>query len=108
MVYDDLNVMIRSDGSVTYVPVLRLMSQCVENGFVSKSISCQWKFGSWAYSGLDIDFNADSELTLHDYVPNENFDILETKVNKTSAYYSCDPEPYPAITYLIRLRKSFL
>ncbi|KAJ8299007.1 hypothetical protein KUTeg_023067 [Tegillarca granosa] len=108
IIYDDLNVVIEPNGQVTYVPAMRLTSQCSETGLVRKSITCKWKFGSWTYSANDIDFNPASNISLSEYQHNQRFDITETKAIVASSYYECCPEPYPDITYTLEFRKSFL
>ncbi|KAJ8299010.1 hypothetical protein KUTeg_023070 [Tegillarca granosa] len=106
-IYNDLNFVIEPNGQVTYVPAMRLTSQCLETGLVRKSITCKWKFGSWTYSANDKDFNPASNISLSEYQHNQRFDITETIENKHSVHYDCCSEPYTDVTYTIGLRKSF-
>ncbi|KAJ8299798.1 hypothetical protein KUTeg_023858 [Tegillarca granosa] len=106
-IYNDLNVVIEPNGQVTYVPAMRLTSQCLETGLVRKSITCKWKFGSWTYSANDKDFNPASNISLSEYQHNQRFDITETIENKHLVHYDCCSEPYTDVTYTIGLRKSF-
>ena len=72
---------------------------------------CSLKFGSWAYSGLQINLthkydNAD----LHDlYVQSGEWELRKMSVETFIEYYPCCPdEPYPMVIYTIYLRRRVL
>lgn len=66
------------------------------------------KFGSWTYDGnkLDIDFFDDlTEVDLNDYIPSNEWDVLEHPAQKNTKYYPCCKEPYPDLTFTLKLKR---
>lgn len=45
------------------------------------------------------------EMDLDDYNPHSEWTLLEAKGRLIVAYYPCCAEPYPSITYTLRLRR---
>jgi len=66
------------------------------------------KFGSWTNDGfrLDISFyrNA-SSVDISDYVDSNEWALVAHPAEKHVKYYSCCREPYPDLTFTIRLKR---
>ena len=67
------------------------------------------KFGSWTYNGNSLDpyfFESKEYIALDDYVRSQEWIILEHWARKNVEVYECCPnEPYPDLTFYLRLRR---
>lgn len=55
---------------------------------------------------LDVDFvNGREEMDLSDYTPSNEWDITANRGRKNVKYYICCPEPFPDITFTLRIRR---
>nr|AXP17105.1 nicotinic acetylcholine receptor subunit alpha 5 [Cydia pomonella] len=64
------------------------------------------KWASWTYDGFQLDLIKQSdEGDTTNYQTNGEFDLVSFEANKHMKYYSCCVEPYPDITYVIKLRR---
>jgi len=66
------------------------------------------KFGSWTNDGnrLDISFYRDeSSVDTTDYVESNEWALIGHPAVKHVEYYTCCPEPYPDLTFTIRLKR---
>ena len=95
------------DGSVLWVPQARLRVPCSEGGSRDGYNGlCQFKFGSWTYDGfkLDLDFFEDlEEIDVTDY--KGEYKVVSAKAVKHVKYYPCCKEPYPDITFSLKLKR---
>ncbi|XP_044010595.1 neuronal acetylcholine receptor subunit alpha-10-like isoform X2 [Aphidius gifuensis] len=67
---------------------------------------CALKWASWTYDGYQLELEAQSEAgDTSNYQVNGEFDLLDFSAQRNIEFYSCCPEPYPDITYEIRLRR---
>ncbi len=67
-----------------------------------------FQFGSWTYDGfkLDIDFFDDLDaVDLNDYIESNEWDVLANPAAKNVKYYPCCVEPYPDLTFSLKLRR---
>ncbi|XP_012281347.1 neuronal acetylcholine receptor subunit alpha-9 [Orussus abietinus] len=67
---------------------------------------CELKWASWTYDGYQLELEKQSEQgDITNYQANGEFDLVDFSASKHVEFYSCCPEPYPDITYEIRLRR---
>ncbi|KZC05930.1 Neuronal acetylcholine receptor subunit alpha-7, partial [Dufourea novaeangliae] len=67
---------------------------------------CVLKWASWTYDGYQLELERQSEQgDVSNYQANGEFDLIDFSARRNVEYYSCCPEPYPDITYEIRLRR---
>ncbi|XP_076295169.1 neuronal acetylcholine receptor subunit alpha-7 isoform X2 [Lasioglossum baleicum] len=67
---------------------------------------CVLKWASWTYDGYQLELDKQSEQgDVSNYQANGEFDLVDFSARRNVEYYSCCPEPYPDITYEIRLRR---
>lgn len=106
---DALAVVYR-DGTVLWVPQAVYKSSCSIDitFFPFDEQECYMKFGSWTYNGdkLDVEFFDNyTGFDLTDYVPSNEWEIVEHKAWKNVKYYVCCPEPYPDLRFILKLRR---
>ena len=71
--------------------------------------SCTLKFGSWTYNGKRIDIEAvNPTADLANYIENGEWEMVEIPSKKKIEFFPCCPEPYPSITYTVRIRRRIL
>ena len=64
---------------------------------------CRLTFGSWAYSGLQVDLRNYSESAdMTSYVKNVEWQVLGVPAERTVVWYK--DEPYPTVTFFIKLQ----
>lgn len=71
---------------------------------------CHLKFGSWTYSGLQVDLlNKDNNSDLTNYIKSGEWHLINIMVKRNVIYYPCCPEePYPDVTFYIFIRRRIL
>ena len=105
-------VMVKPDGRVFWPLPIKLRSSCKIDVtfFPFDDQICSWKFGSWTYSGLQVDMNnlrVKGDLT--NYVESGEWLLREVTAVRHVVYYPCCPnEPYPDITFHISIRRRVL
>nr|AWX65633.1 nicotinic acetylcholine receptor alpha 5 subunit [Laodelphax striatellus] len=68
--------------------------------------SCNMKWASWTYDGYQLDLVKQTEHgDVSNYQANGEFDLVSFEPTKHVEFYSCCPEPYPDITYVIKIRR---
>ncbi|XP_065211418.1 neuronal acetylcholine receptor subunit alpha-10-like isoform X2 [Planococcus citri] len=68
--------------------------------------SCTLKWASWTYDGYQLDLIKQTEKgDVSNYKANGEFDLMGFDIEKHIVNYSCCSEPYPDITYIIRIRR---
>ena len=65
------------------------------------------KFGSWVYSGLQVDLvNRSTEVDLSNYIESGEWELRAIIVERNLQFYPCCPEePYPDIKYYLFIRR---
>ncbi len=66
------------------------------------------KFGSWTYDGfkLDVDFyDGLEEVDVSDYIESNEWGLLGHPAVKNVKYYPCCEEPYPDLTFTLKLKR---
>ncbi|VDH96891.1 Hypothetical predicted protein [Mytilus galloprovincialis] len=97
------NAMVRRNGAVHYVPVTKLDTDDCK--FVSDIIECKFKVGSWTYNGNELRVEATSEtIDMDNYIPNDVYEIVNSKVKRNVTKYACCPEPYITLDYILHLK----
>uniref|UniRef100_T1J4J6 Neurotransmitter-gated ion-channel ligand-binding domain-containing protein n=1 Tax=Strigamia maritima TaxID=126957 RepID=T1J4J6_STRMM len=102
------NVIVTSTGQVTWLSHGIFKSSCSINVeyFPFDVQVCRLKFASWTYDGLQMDLVLkDDHGDITNYQVNGEFDLDEFSAQRNVHYYSCCSEPYPDITYKLRLRR---
>lgn len=69
---------------------------------------CKMKFGSWTYDGFKLDvtfFEGQEQIDLNDYIPSNEWDVLSHQAKKNVKYYPCCREPYPDLTFTLKLKR---
>ncbi|XP_046582869.1 neuronal acetylcholine receptor subunit beta-3-like [Haliotis rubra] len=105
----DALVVVYDSGELLWMPQAILRSSCLFDTlyFPFDSQQCSLKFGSWTYNGakLNIDFVAEHDMDVSDFVPSNEWDIVENKAVRNVKYYTCCPEPYPDLTFSLKLKR---
>ncbi|XP_059468633.1 neuronal acetylcholine receptor subunit alpha-10-like [Neocloeon triangulifer] len=102
------NVIVYSDGKMLLLSHGIFHSTCDINVeyFPFDVQSCQMKWASWSYDGNQIDLELIREHgDVSNYQPNGEFDLISYEAERHEKIYTCCPEPYPDITYTIRIRR---
>ncbi|CAF0965198.1 unnamed protein product [Rotaria sordida] len=105
------NAMLIHNGSVFWPIPTRLKSTCQIDVtyFPYDEQECKLKFGSWTYNGYQVSieqrFHA---IELSNYVPNGEWDLVDTSYQVNIVRYACCPEPFPDITFYVRIRRRIL
>lgn len=104
------NVLVTSEGHVTWMVPLRIKSACPVDAtfFPYDKQSCDIHFGSWIYdiSQIDISINS-SKPDLRNYVINNEFDLASTNIVRDIVDSTCCPGdgPHPMVHFNIRLKR---
>ncbi|CAF1068539.1 unnamed protein product [Rotaria sordida] len=114
------------DGRVIWEPPAIYRSSCtIDVEFFPFDIQhCQMKFGSWTYSGEQVDLvhinqtngsmpvygnnSVPYAIDLTDFYRSVEWDIMEVPAKRNVQKYTCCPQTYPDITFLIILRRKTL
>nr|AXP17108.1 nicotinic acetylcholine receptor subunit alpha 8 [Cydia pomonella] len=112
---------IKYTGEVNWKPPAIYKSSCEINVeyFPFDEQTCFMKFGSWTYSGFQVDLKhmdqpAGSSLVhvgidLSEFYPSVEWDILEVPATRNEEYYPCCPnEPFSDITFKLTMRRKTL
>ncbi|CAF3648475.1 unnamed protein product [Adineta steineri] len=105
------NAMIIYTGSVFWPIPTRLKSTCQVDVtyFPYDEQECKLKFGSWTYNGFQVSIEQRIDaIELSNYVKNGEWDLLDTSYQVNIVHYPCCPEPFPDITFYVRIRRRIL
>ncbi|CAF3279536.1 unnamed protein product [Rotaria socialis] len=106
-----VNAMIIHNGNVFWPIPTRLKSTCQIDVtyFPYDEQECKLKFGSWTYNGYQVSIaERNDAIELSSYVPNGEWDLLDTSYQVNIVRYPCCPEPFPDITFYVRIRRRIL
>jgi len=104
------NVIVEHTGKVTWLSHGMFKSSCnisVEY-FPFDIQDCEMKWASWTYDGYSLDLHDPNENNSADksnYQVNGEFELEDFTSWYHLKNYSCCEEPYPDITYIIRIRR---
>ncbi|KAL3832327.1 hypothetical protein ACJMK2_023980, partial [Sinanodonta woodiana] len=102
------NVIITSDGNVTWLSMVIFKSSCHINVqyFPFDEQNCSMQFASWTYDGFQVNLVLNThEGDVSNYIPNSEWNLQRLYVQRNVVYYSCCEEPYPDITFYIHIRR---
>lgn len=68
---------------------------------------CKLTFGSWVYTGNQVDLLNSTETDLSSYPRSEHaeWDLIKAPNERTSMIYACCPEPYVDVTFSLYLKR---
>ncbi|XP_014776336.1 neuronal acetylcholine receptor subunit alpha-3 isoform X5 [Octopus bimaculoides] len=102
-------VVVNYTGGTLWMPQAILKSSCFFDitFFPFDDQECKLKFGSWTYDGFKVDvvFRSAPKMDLNDYMLSNEWDIMENVAVRNVRKYACCPEPYPDLTFRLRLRR---
>lgn len=104
----DTNVVIRHDGQIMWDSPAITKSSCkVDVSFFPfDAQQCRFTYGSWTYNGNQLDIlNALESADLADLVENVEWEILGMPAKKNIILYGCCADPYPDVTYTLKLKR---
>jgi len=109
---DDVNALVYNDGTVMFLPPVKLVarimggSQKTKEGYI---VNADLKFGSWTFDGFKISldyFDGKKNIDLSDYVVSNDYKVVKTTAKINVKHYSCCKEPYPDITFSLKVQKA--
>lgn len=106
--FTEFRPLIYSNGTVDFKFPMLVESECVVNVkyFPYDTQCCKLKYGSWAHNGLEIDFwPRNSYGDLGQIVENTEWEIIGFSANRHVAYYTCCTEPYPDVTFSLKIKR---
>lgn len=104
----DTNVVIRHDGQIMWDSPAITKSSCkVDVSFFPfDAQQCKFTYGSWTYNGNQLDIvNALESADLADLMENVEWEILGMPAKKNVIQYGCCADPYPDVTYTLKLKR---
>ncbi|CAH1792588.1 unnamed protein product [Owenia fusiformis] len=105
---DKFRLRVTSDGNIHWYIPTRFISTCkmeVQN-FPYDIQICKLKFGSWGFSGLELDLRCKTDSAdLASYESNGEWDVMSVNAERHSILYNCCPEPYIDVTYYIKIKR---
>ncbi|ESO84738.1 hypothetical protein LOTGIDRAFT_131629, partial [Lottia gigantea] len=107
----DALVVVQNSGDLLWMPQAILRSSCSFDTlyFPFDEQRCILKFGSWTYNGLRLDMHflddTQKEMDLLEYIDNKEWSIVENVAIRNVKYYLCCPEPYPDLTFTLRIKR---
>ncbi|XP_048121579.1 neuronal acetylcholine receptor subunit alpha-10a isoform X2 [Alosa alosa] len=104
----DTNVVIRHDGQIMWDSPAITKSSCkVDVSFFPfDAQQCRLTYGSWTYNGNQLDLlNAMETADLADLVDNVEWEVLGMPAKKSVVLYGCCADPYPDVTYTLKLKR---
>ncbi|CAH1794967.1 unnamed protein product [Owenia fusiformis] len=97
-------------GEIIWIPQAIYKSTCSIDitHFPFDVQNCTMKFGSWTYDGFKLDiifFNNDEKVDLNDYIPSNEWDVVQSPARRNVKKYPCCVEPYPDLTFTLIIRR---
>ncbi|CAL7948427.1 unnamed protein product [Xylocopa violacea] len=106
------NVVVTHNGSCLYVPPGIFKSTCKIDitWFPFDDQHCDMKFGSWTYTGNQVDLVLSSEAggDLSDFITNGEWYLIGMPGQRNTVTYECCPERYVDVTFTIQIRRRTL
>lgn len=109
----DTKAIISNDGTVTWLSPNLIKSSCKINVkyFPWDTQTCKLKFGSWTFDGVKLDldfFGGKPGADLSSFTRNGEWQLLSADAKKNVVYYACCKEPYPDLTFEIKIERRTL
>ncbi|UJR27280.1 hypothetical protein I4U23_008575 [Adineta vaga] len=102
------NVMVSFDGTITWLSTGIFRSSCAVDVryFPFDEQNCSLKFASWTYDSARIDLSQKTNIgDLSNFMANSEWEIVKLHVKKNVVTYSCCPESFPDLTYIVQMRR---
>ncbi|XP_013393012.1 neuronal acetylcholine receptor subunit non-alpha-2 isoform X2 [Lingula anatina] len=109
--YMQSKAMVDHNGTVFWPPPAKFRSSCKIDitFFPFDDQVCKMKFGSWAYDGFQLNMTSRNEkVDMSNYVFSGEWDLLSIDIVRNEKFYGCCPEPYPDVTFYLRIRRRTL
>jgi hypothetical protein len=90
----NVNVVLRSDGSVLWVPPVTYHTMCSKQG---DEITCPWKIGSWTFDGFIVALETKDGVSSSNYNDKCPLVVASHTAEVISHKYPCCDEPYPSL-----------
>ncbi|KAG5881485.1 hypothetical protein JTB14_029152 [Gonioctena quinquepunctata] len=108
--FGNTHCLVYPSGEVIWVPPAQFTVLCSLNlkYWPFDTQECHLKFGSWTYSGEQIDiinYNNSTNVDLDLLIANSEWMITKATQKRVSTYYPCCTEPYPDITVNVTLSR---
>ncbi|KAL8616961.1 hypothetical protein ACOMHN_041879 [Nucella lapillus] len=106
----DALLVVSYNGSILWMPQAIYRSSCEIDvqGFPFDIQNCELKFGSWTYDGNKVDLNLlvnenhdPNKTDLSAYVNSNSWRIIDAPAMKRVQYYTCCPEPYVDLAFIL-------
>jgi len=104
----DTNVVIQHNGQMMWDSPAITKSSCkVDVSYFPFDVQqCRFTYGSWTYNGNQLDIlNAMESADLADLVENVEWEVLGMPAKRSIILYGCCADPYPDITYTLKLKR---
>lgn len=106
-------IIVSSDGTMQWYSPTKIQTSCKINiaFFPFDTQTCNLTFGIWSYNGFqaDIQFRDGlKEADLAIFTENGEWEVVSTKAKRKVTKYSCCPEPYPSLTFYIKIKRRTL
>ena len=106
----DAMAVVSHDGLVMWIPPSIFKSSCAIDiqHFPFDTQTCNLKFGSWTYDGIQLDvkfYNDLEQIDISDYIVSNEWNLLAYPARKNVKYYPCCVEPFPDLTFTLKLRR---
>ena len=101
---------VSSVGDVLWIPMAIFKSTCAIDirHFPFDEQTCHLKFGSWTYDGTKLDlhfYEGLEKVDITDYVESNEWGLLEYPAKRNVKFYPCCEEPYPDLTFTLKLKR---
>ncbi|KAF7493101.1 Neuronal acetylcholine receptor subunit alpha-10 [Sarcoptes scabiei] len=109
--YMNSRAIIESNGNVFWPPPTKFRSTCQVDVtyFPFDDQKCILKLGSWIYDGNNVNIeNRTQNVDLANYVPNGEWDLVQTSLIRNVVFYPCCVEPFPDVTITLVIRRKIL
>ncbi|KAK7496034.1 hypothetical protein BaRGS_00012735 [Batillaria attramentaria] len=104
----EYRVSVTSEGKVSYNYPYLISATCQVDVtyFPFDTQRCPLQFGSWAYSGLQLDVTNRSQAgDISSFIANSEFHLDSIPLERHELYYACCPEPYPDVTFYVIVKR---
>ncbi|OZC07216.1 hypothetical protein X798_05794 [Onchocerca flexuosa] len=104
-----VNAISYNDGSITWIPpgIFKISCKIDIYWFPFDEQICFLKFGSWSFSGREIDLQP-GNFDMSDFIENGEWIVIKTWEQRNEKFYECCPEPYPDVRFFIHLKRRTL
>uniref|UniRef100_A0A914X1F6 Uncharacterized protein n=1 Tax=Plectus sambesii TaxID=2011161 RepID=A0A914X1F6_9BILA len=104
-----VNMLGYNDGTVTWIPpgIFKVSCKIDITWFPFDEQHCHFKFGSWTFSGFQVDLQPGT-FDFSDYMQNGQWALIKTEAKRGEKFYDCCPEPYPDVKFMVHLRRRTL